>query len=259
MTRRERLEAKLEKREEWAAKADFRSNAACNRSRQLADMIPMGQPILIGHHSERGHRAHLKRIDNAMRRSVEQMKLAEHHAQKAAGLEAQLERSVFSDDEDAIEKIEARIAEREAARERMKLVNKLYKKADVEGLKALSLDYDKLKAQLDSMGAYFGKAPHMPYELSNLGASIQSDKKRIEAIKMQNARKERAEAAGGISVVRGANGYAQVTFAEKPDYSVIRALKDAGFHWSGGSWFGYSEKIPAVVDELAGKSNLAIA
>jgi hypothetical protein len=121
------------------------------------------------------------------------------------------------------------------------------------------LNYESLRAQLESMGSYFGKAPHMPYELSNLGARIQADKKRIEAIKMQNARRERAEAAGGVVIVRGANGYAQVTFAEKPAYSVIRALKDAGFHWSGGSWFGYTEKLPASVDALASAPQESLA
>jgi hypothetical protein len=211
----------------------------------------MGQPILVGHHSEKRHRRTLDRSWDALGRAVEQTRKAEMHESKAANLEAALDRTIFSDDDNAVEAIEARIAEREAARERMKTVNKLYKKADVEGLKALGLDYEKLKAQLAALGSYFGQAPHMPYELSNMGGRIQADKKRLEAIKMQSARKERAEAAGGVAIVRGAQGYAQVTFAEKPDYSIIRALKDAGFHWSGGSWFGTTAKLPACVVDLA--------
>jgi hypothetical protein len=155
----------------------------------------MGQPILVGHHSEKRHRRTLDRSWDALGRAVEQTRKAEMHESKAANLEAALDRTIFSDDDNAVEAIEARIAEREAARERMKTVNKLYKKADVEGLKALGLDYEKLKAQLAALGSYFGQAPHMPYELSNMGGRIQADKKRLEAIKMQSARKERAEAA----------------------------------------------------------------
>ncbi|MGD9886187.1 MAG: DUF3560 domain-containing protein [Reyranella sp.] len=31
----------------------------------LAQQIPLGQPILIGHHSERGHRRHIAKIEAA--------------------------------------------------------------------------------------------------------------------------------------------------------------------------------------------------
>lgn len=54
MTRRERLEAKLAKREEWASKAQGKADARFESTRKLADSILLGQPILVGHHSE-GH------------------------------------------------------------------------------------------------------------------------------------------------------------------------------------------------------------
>jgi hypothetical protein len=53
-------------------------------------------------------------------------------------------------------------------------------------------------------------------------------------------RERRALTAGGIVIVRsGAEPQqARVIFAEKPDRSIINALKQAGFFWSSGSWYG---------------------
>ncbi len=249
MTRRERLERKIENRREWAIKAEARAEQHYATSNRLVENIPFGQPILVGHHSESSHRRTLERSRNHMFAMVDENKKAALHESKAAGIENQLDRCVFSDDENAIEAITERLAANEARRERMKRVNALYRKGDSEGLAALGLNLDSIRASLKDAYSWC-QQPHPAYELSNLGQRISGDKKRIETIKMQNARKERAEAAGGVAIVRGAQGYAQVTFAEKPDYSVIRALKDAGFHWSGGSWFGTTEKLPATVAAL---------
>ena len=79
----ERARAKAERYEEWADKANDRSNAAFERSNNAVKDIPFGQPILVGHHSERTHRASLKRSDQAMRKSVDEMHKAEAHESKA--------------------------------------------------------------------------------------------------------------------------------------------------------------------------------
>jgi DNA repair exonuclease SbcCD ATPase subunit len=250
MTRRERLEQKLEKRQEWAGKAEQRSDQLSNESHRMFSAIPFGQPILIGHHSEKRDRNYRNRAWNKMGKAVAQRDLAKHHVSKAGGLAAQLDTAIFSDDHDAIEAIEARIAEREAAREKMKLANKLYKKQDKAGLTAIGLDYDKLHAQLEKLGSYFGQAPHLPYEMSNLGANIRRDKQRIEQIKRLQARSSRAAASETGVIVEGTGDYVRVTFAEKPDRSVLNELKAAGFYWGAGSWSGKRDALPASVEAL---------
>ena len=77
----------------WAAKAEHaadmaekhveKSNEAYERSSKIADAIPFGQPILVGHHSEKHHRADLERIRNAMDKSVEERKIAETYQDRA--------------------------------------------------------------------------------------------------------------------------------------------------------------------------------
>ncbi len=81
--RYERAERRADWHAEHAGKAAAASDAAYGAARQIGDMIPLGQPILVGHHSERRHRRDIERIDNAMRRSVDESKRSEYHADRA--------------------------------------------------------------------------------------------------------------------------------------------------------------------------------
>jgi hypothetical protein len=252
MTRRERLERKIEKRRDWADKATAQSTQAYNHSHNLVAGIPMGQPILVGHHSEKRHRRTLDRSWNALGKSVGLSKKADMHESKASNLEHLLDKAIFTDDDDATEALKQRIAANEAKREQMKLVNKLYKKGDADGLKALGLDLDTLKAKLAAAGGYWGSAPHLAYELTNLGARIRSDKERLVTVARVQQRTAQAEAApNGVTIEKSSDGaYCSVTFAEKPERSVLNALRDAGFHWGRGSWSGQTAKLPAAVEQL---------
>jgi hypothetical protein len=245
MTRRERLERKAEKRREWAAGRRQKADSAFKAAHAATAMIPMGQPILIGHHSEGRHRAAIARSDSAMGRAVESMDMAKHHVSKAAGLESQLDNSIFSDDPDAIEALEAKVAGLEAERERIKAINKAIRSGTGwEARISPPLTEDE-RADLVSH-ARFGSStkPGYPsYKLSNLGGVIRNAKLRIEDIKRRQARAAEAEAAGG-QVVKIHGDYASVTFAEKPERSVLNDLKAAGFHWSGGSWHGKADQLP---------------
>lgn len=104
MTRRERLENKLEKRKEWAEKASQRCSAEFEAAHQITEHIPLGQPILVGHHSEGAHRRALERSARHMDRGCEEFEKARYHEAKAEGLASQLETTIFSDDPDAVER-----------------------------------------------------------------------------------------------------------------------------------------------------------
>jgi Domain of unknown function (DUF3560) len=51
----------------------------------IADNIPLGQPILVGHHSERHARKDAERIENGMRRAVRMWETSKYWKQRAAG------------------------------------------------------------------------------------------------------------------------------------------------------------------------------
>lgn len=265
MTRRERLERKLDLRTEWAEKADARADARFATAHRIVDSIPLGQPILVGHHSEKRHRREIDRMGSNMSKGVEESKLAEHHRSAARGLESALDRSIFSDDENAIEALEARIDNLERERARMVAINAAWRKAGKPRPVAADAIRDAWQRIADAVGMSdndlgparkrmaqhwnAGAAPFPTYSLSNLGGRITADRKRIAAIRQRAARTAAAEESGGI-VVQGEGEYCRVTFAEKPERAIIDALKAAGFWWGSGSWCGLRAKLP--VHELRG-------
>jgi len=263
MTRRERLERKIEKRRDWADKARARSEQASNTAHAIASGIPPGQPILVGHHSEKRHRRDLARIDSAMRKTIEQGELATHHARKADGLADQLETSIYSDDADAIEQLQARIAALEAERERIKRYNASCRAAAKRGDKLgdLSLldDAGREDVRRCAIAGQLRAGGALPaYASAYLGKRIRDAADRIKAIAARQARAQRAEDAGGVMVERSGD-FARVTFAEKPARAILDDLKSAGFWWSKGSWHGDTAKIPASVSDLVGGAESGVA
>lgn len=83
----ERAGARAERMEARSDKAEQESTSAYQRAKQIGDFIPFGQPILVGHHSERRHRRDIEKIDNAMRKSVELDEKAKHYADRAQNAE----------------------------------------------------------------------------------------------------------------------------------------------------------------------------
>ena len=252
MTRRERLEAKLEKRETWAEGRDAKATAASAKFHAIADNIPLGQPILIGHHSERRHRRDIARMDSALQQTHESVTMAARHRSKAAGLADQLETSIFSDDPDAPEAVAARIVELEAKRTAMRASNAAFRKGDKVWAELLGITVEQAVARRATImeGYSWCRQPHPTYSMSNLGANINRMKKRLVQVTARRDRTTKAEAAGVL--IEGTGDYVRVTFPEKPAREVLEALRTADFHWGNGSWTGRRVALPASVTALAG-------
>lgn len=105
MTYRERREARAERLRDWAGKREAKAAAARAESDRISGMIPMGQPILAGHHSEKRHRRDIDRIDRGMRATIEHGAKAERMNERADNIDAQAEHAIYSDDPDAIERL----------------------------------------------------------------------------------------------------------------------------------------------------------
>ena len=76
--RAERFEDYKERRAEGADRA----HAAVSK---IADGIPLGQPILLGHHSEKHARRDAEKIENGMRRAVKMWETSEYWKRRAEG------------------------------------------------------------------------------------------------------------------------------------------------------------------------------
>lgn len=74
---------RAERRREWAQKAEERSSRYFEKSEAAVSGIVPGQPILVGHHSEKRHRAAIDKSLAAMGRGVEEGEKAENHLGKA--------------------------------------------------------------------------------------------------------------------------------------------------------------------------------
>ena len=77
----ERSERFTEYSEHRAENADRAQKAVA----AIADGIPFGQPILVGHHSERHARRDAERIENGMRRAIKMWDTAKYWTDRAAG------------------------------------------------------------------------------------------------------------------------------------------------------------------------------
>ncbi|WP_035670079.1 DUF3560 domain-containing protein [Bradyrhizobium liaoningense] len=77
-----------ERAERFEVYSDKRANDA-DRARAavdaIAEHIPFGQPILVGHHSERHARKDAERIENGMRKAVKMWKTSQYWTGRAAG------------------------------------------------------------------------------------------------------------------------------------------------------------------------------
>ncbi len=78
--------AKARRYQTYAANAKARAESRCNTASKIGSAIPFGQPILVGHHSERRHRRDIERIHQNMSKSIEESGKAEYFKGRALDL-----------------------------------------------------------------------------------------------------------------------------------------------------------------------------
>ena len=185
MTRRERMERRLEKRLEWAE----------SREKKAAALLKQNEPLQgdVSFNTQPGHIPERARAIAREDRAFDHVRMADHHLARADGIESQLEKSIFSDDEDAAERLAERIAELEEERSRMKTINAEIRKGEgwQARLQAKGLELTARETQILSDVARFqpyyadkktGIAVFPPYALSNLSGNISRLKKRLSQI-----------------------------------------------------------------------------
>ncbi len=177
--------------------ADARSNSNANR---ILMMTP-GQPIILGHHSERKARRLHEQANNDIRKSIELSDKSKYYARKATHVENS--NAIYNDDPNAIEKLKEKL--------------------------------EKLENQRNSIKA----RPHETWELTNIGANIRETKLRIKRLEEQEQLVfPDIEFKGGKAIHNKEINRIQLIFDEKPDEEIRNQLKHNGFHWSRneGAW-----------------------
>ncbi len=81
----DRAEIRAERFDEYRGKRAQDANTAHDQVKEIADNIPLGQPILVGHHSEKRARKDAERIENGMRKAVKMWETSRYWEMRAAG------------------------------------------------------------------------------------------------------------------------------------------------------------------------------
>lgn len=81
----ERAEERADRFEGYEDKRSADAESAHRAVKHITSGIPMGQPILVGHHSERHARKDAERIEHGMRRAVRMWETSQYWRRRAAG------------------------------------------------------------------------------------------------------------------------------------------------------------------------------
>ena len=219
-----------------AEEAERRADAVHAQAHDMAQAIPFGQPILVGHHSERSDRRYRERIQRGFEKSFELQKKAEHYVDKAASVG---KGGISSDDPDAIEKLKAKLASLQAWQDTMKKLNAVVRrhaKADAEirisALVATGL-VDDTRARAVITPDFMGRIGFAPYQLQNNNANIRRIAERIKDLEKVADRPE-LERSGQGYIYREdpQENRAMFLFEGKPAKDTRDLLKRHGFRWS---------------------------
>jgi len=239
--RRERRAAILRLR---AARLHCKAADDRRRSHDIGSRIPFGQPILVGHHSERGHRRAIEKMHAATGRSI----AAENYASELDRRANHVERShaISASDSDAAEQYRAKLQRLEAEREKMKATNNAWRKyqrsGDAGELESLGFDAHQIETlKLKIAAAYsWERQPFAHWQISNLGAVIRDTRIKLErAEKVATMPDQQIEGAGGIRVEDSPqDNRVRIYFPGKPEPEIRAQLKRNGFRWapSVGAW-----------------------
>lgn len=221
----ERKEKKIEIYKERAIKSSEIANQESNRARKMGDVIPFGQPILVGHHSEGGHRALLKRIDSAHRKASEAFNKADYYEGKAAAAESN--NSISGDDPEALNRYQEKLTMLEKTQDYMKAVNKAWKQGK-DALILLGLSKEESEELANEK-----TKPCPTWALGNNNAEIRRVKEKIETLKkLDNMVIDNIKFNGGEMVVNVEINRVQIKFDNIPEPEKRKLLKSHGFKWS---------------------------
>jgi hypothetical protein len=225
----ERREKKINTYAELARKNSVLSSQEFKRAKDMGSVIPLGQPILVGHHSEGSHRALLKRVDTAYQKASEAGSKAAYYEGKAETAEKNY--SISGDDTEAVNRYQAKLEQLEAAQEKMKAINKAWKQGD-KALYGLGLSDETIEKLKHKMPSYETK-PFPSWQLSNNSAEIRRVKEKIEELqRLDKMEAENYKFSGGEIKINLEINRIQFIFDDIPAEETRKLLKSNGFKWS---------------------------
>ena len=265
----ERQAEKKERYEELAAKNRLKSDSGLKEARKMADIIPFGQPILIGHHSEKRDRNYRDRISRKYEKSFEDSKKADYYENKVNTIEKNY--AISQDDPEAIRKLKEKLQGIEKDIQQIKEHNKKPKAIVLgcfsyrEGYQSISNTNGNYKqfAKILEGKLIFEEHTRFPkgvkerienymktksfnnpditkeskrlpaYHLENLNGNKSRIKKRIDELHALDKVKDEEWTNNKITVqVNKDENRIMILFPGKPEEEIRSKLKHHGFRWS---------------------------
>jgi Domain of unknown function (DUF3560) len=225
------LEARIDRHDRSVSAAETKAQDLHAKARSMADRIPFGQPVLVGHYSEGRDRRFRDRIHSTFGKAFDAHAYATKLASRKIGTAG-----IASDDENAIQKLETKIVGIDAEHTELKAFNAATKKAG-------GTPQFHLLTQVN-IDAYNQLLHVVPYQVSNglfpgymltaLTAERARCRKRIEALTAlsNSGRVEYGDLEMvGWELTEDSGRYV-LTFAERQPVDVVATVKQAGFVWS---------------------------
>ena len=255
----ERQAEKLARYKELAVKKNHEGSALIDRAHKMADAIPFGQPILIGHYSEKGDRNYRARINNTWDRGFETLKTAEHYERKASAIESN--RAISGDAPDAIELLKVKLQNLKDSHSLMVSANKILKSKkltnDQKIQEMVKIGLSEAEAKSNFVPDSLCRIGYPNYAITNSGANIRTVEKRIAILEKQKSDITTVQEVGDITITDSVeDNRIMIVFPGIPSESIRTKLKSDGFRWSpsSGAWQAYRTakwKIPGVVAYLS--------
>lgn len=241
MNRDEYRQRKEDRVERLRAAADRHRDAAAAAHAgvsRIADAIPLGQPILVGHHSERHARRDQDRIYRGMQRAVVEDRTADDLERRASAAERNT--AISSDDPDAEAALREKLARLERLRADMSRLNREWRRGGAAALTGVTEEQRaRIAAAVEGRESWQDARPFERYQLANLGGKIRQVRERLETLAARAAVPSSTETIGAVEVRDDADANrVQVVFPGRPAATTIAALRRAGFRWapSLGLW-----------------------
>lgn len=242
----DRKDARADRLEERARKAAGKAADAFRRSEDAVRGIPAGQPAQPGARGDHQRKAQ-ERSWKLMGASVENDHKADYLQRRADAVRGNT--AISSDDPDALEKLEEKLATLQAAQEQDKALNAYYRKhKTVKGFPGIS---DDRATKMDTSLAELREAIRRPvpaFQMSNRNAEINRLKKRIEQLRRVDGM-EHVEFpfAGGVLMTNEEINRVQIIFDDTPDEATRAKLKAHGFRWAPSERAWQMQRTPAAL------------
>ena len=218
-----RREARIERLKARAARMRREAERRLAAVDALASQIPLGQPILVGHHSERHARRDSDRIHEGTGRGLDALRDAEELERRAAS--AERNEAISSDDPDAVERLREKLSTAEVHRDRWKAINAALRSENPAKLEALHLTAEERRTIRFSEFS-------TGYVVKNASAEVRRIQQRIQELAAKAERPAPPPETIADIVIEEGKKRVRIRFRGRPTPDVIRELKAHGFHWS---------------------------